>query len=284
MPAAVYAAGFGVINGKFYVASGNNGIGEVNTLYMYDIPSNTWIQRAPVPAPVTGPGSAVLNGRLYLFGGGAPFPMTTTITQIYDPVLNTWTVCGNMNVARLWFYGGAIDNMSIVAPGGDTSPGIPSNVNEQGGCGWVVKAPMPYNARGPFVVSDGTFVYVGGGYDGTNVHSDLVRYDPVADTWTNLAPSGDSHYLSPAVIGPAFGAPQCGTPTPTPSEPPGTPTFTPTPTATHTPTPTPTATFSPTPTATATATVTATPATPTPTPTARPMPSPRLRPSPAPRP
>lgn len=283
MPAAVYSAGFGVLKGKLYVASGNNGSREVNTLYIYDIPTNTWSVGAPVPVPVTGPGSAVLQGQLYLFGGGAPFPMTTTITQRYDPVTNSWSICGNMNVGRLWFYGGAIDNMSIAATGGDMSPGIPSNVNEQGACGWMVKAPMPYNARGPFVVSDGTFVYVGGGYDGTNVHADLLRYDPVADTWTNLAPSGDSHYLSPAVIGPAFGAPQCGTPTPTPSEPPNTPTSTPTFTPTVAPTLTPTATASLTITPPPTPTTTPTP-TPTATPTPRVVPTPRTRPTPPPRP
>ena len=272
MPAAVHSAGFGVINGKLYVASGNNGNSEVNTLYIYNIPSNTWSTGAPVPIPVTGPGSAVLNGKLYLFGGGAPFPMTTTTTQVYDPVTNSWSICGNMNVSRLWFYGAAVDGTSIVAPGGNTPVDTPINANEQGPCGWTVKAPMPYNAIGPFVVSDGTFVYVGGGYDGTNVHSDLLRYDPVADTWTNLAPSGDGHYLSPAVI-----AGYCGTPTPTPSEPPSTPTATP-PTS-----PTPTATTTPTPTATSTATATAT-ATPTSSPTARPTPAPRLRPTPVPRP
>jgi hypothetical protein len=298
MPAAVHSAGFGVINGKLYVASGNNGTGEVNTLYAYDIPSNTWLQRANVPVAVTGPGSAVLNGRLYLFGGGAPFPVTSTITQIYDPVTNSWSVCGSMNVARLWFYGGAIDNTSVLAPGGDTTPGMPSNVNEQGPCSWMVRSPMPYNARAPFVVSDGTFVYVGGGYDGINVHSDLLRYDPVANTWTNLAASADGHYLSQAVIGG-----YCGTPTPTPSEPPGTPTPTPTPTATPTPkllptgtptathtppTPTVTATATHTPTATATATVTVSPS-PTATPSAtippvRATPIARGRPTPAPRP
>ena len=287
MPAAVYSAGFGVINGKLYVASGNNGSTEVNTLYIYDIPSNTWSTGAPVPLPVTGSGSAVLNGKLYLFGGGAPFPMTTRTTQMYDPVTNSWSICGNMNVSRLWFYGAAVDDTSIVAPGGNTPVDTPINVNEQGPCGWALKAPMPYNAIGPFVVSDGTFVYVGGGYDGTNVHSDLLRYDPAADSWTTLAPSGDGHYLSPAIV-----AGYCGTPTPTPSEPPPTPTATatatptatspsPTPTPTASPTPTPTATGTVTPTATATATATPTA---TPTPTARPTPTPRLNPTPRTRP
>ena len=38
-----------------------------------------------------------------------------------------------MNVNRVWFYGAAINNTSIVAPGGDTVPGIPISANEQVG-------------------------------------------------------------------------------------------------------------------------------------------------------
>ena len=91
MPAALYLPGFGVINGKFYVASGNNGSTEVNTLYIYDIATNTWTTGPVVPTPVTAPGSAVYQGKLYLFGGGAPFPTTITTTQIYDPVANSWS-------------------------------------------------------------------------------------------------------------------------------------------------------------------------------------------------
>ena len=97
-----------------------------------------------------------------------------------------------MNVARLWFYGGAIDNTSIVAPGGDNPPGIEINDNEQLTASWAVRAPLPFVSRGPFAVSDGTFVYIGGGYDGSTVHADLLRYDPVANTYTPLAPSTDS--------------------------------------------------------------------------------------------
>ena len=201
MPTAVYLPGFGIINGKLYVASGNNGSTEQSALQVYDIASNTWStdSSAPVPTPVTGPGSAVYQGKLYLFGG-AVFPTTMTITQIFDPGTNSWTTGPNMNVARLWFYGGAIDNSSIVAPGGDNSPGIPINDNEQLTASWTVKAPLPFPSRGPFAVSDGTVVYIGGGYDGSTVHADLLRYDPVANTYTPLAPSGDAHFLSQAVI------------------------------------------------------------------------------------
>ena len=244
LPQALFLPGFGAINGKVYVASGNNGSVEVNTLYIYDIATNSWTTGANVPTPVTGPGSAVYQGKLYLFGGAAPFPTLITTTQIYDPVANSWTTGPSLNMARLWFYGGNIDDTSIVAPGGDNPVGIPINVNEQLTASWAIRAPLPYAARGPFAVSDGTYVYIGGGYDGSSVHTDTLRYDPVANTYTPLAPAPDAHYLSQAVLVPGA---SCGTPTPTPTA-----TFTPTPTATATFTPTPTATFTPTPTPTPT--------------------------------
>ena len=50
------------------------------------------------------------------------------------------------------------------------------------------------------MVSDGTFYYTGGGYDGTNVHSDVFKYDPVANTFTPLASAPDQFFLSQAVI------------------------------------------------------------------------------------
>ena len=237
MPAALYLPGFGVINGKFYVASGNNGTTEVNTLYIYDIATSTWTTGPVVPTPVTAPGSAVYQGKLYLFGGGAPFPTTITTTQIYDPVANSWSTGPSMNVGRVWFYGGSIDDTSIVAPGGDNPPGIEINDNEQLTASWAVKAPLPFVSRGPFAVSDGTFVYIGGGYDGATVHADLLRYDPVANTYTPLAPSSDAHFLSQAVLVSSA----CGTPTPTPTASPSV-TATPTAPATATPTASPTCT------------------------------------------
>ena len=110
------------------------------------------------------------QGKLYLFGGGAPFPTKITTTQIYDPDANSWSTGPSMNVGRVWFYGGSIDNTSIVAPGGDNRPGIEINDNEQLTASWAIKAPLPFVSRGPFAVSDGTFVYIGGGYDGATVH------------------------------------------------------------------------------------------------------------------
>ena len=131
LPQALALPGFGAIDGKLYIASGSNVTSELNTLYIYDIASNTWATGANVPTAVNGPGSTVFCGKLYLYGGG--YPTVRNITQIYDPVSNSWSSGPHLNVARRWFYGSAVDNTAIVAPGGTTTSSV--NTNEQlAGC------------------------------------------------------------------------------------------------------------------------------------------------------
>lgn len=131
MPQALTLPGFGVINGKLYIAGGFNGA-LLNTLYIYDIAANTWTTGANLPQAIDGPGSSVFNGRLYLYGGKLPGPILTNMTWIYDPANNTWSSHGpNMNVAHYAFYGAAVGNESIVAPGGLDANLFGLNDNEQ---------------------------------------------------------------------------------------------------------------------------------------------------------
>ncbi len=226
-PDALYLPGFGVINGKFYVASGNNGVNEVSDLQIYDIATDTWSAGAPIPTPVTGPGSAVFDDgtgpKLYLFGGTAPFPVTTTITQIYDPATDSWSTGPSMVAGKLWFYGGAIDLTSILAPGGDDSNIFPTadvQILAGGGCGsptptpsgtpscspapWQEQAPMPLDLYGAGGASDGTFFYAAGGYSFSlpGTVASFNRYDPVGNSWTPLPDMPQSAIMPVAVYYP----------------------------------------------------------------------------------
>ena len=92
MPSGVWGAGFGVINGHLYVAGGrDNGNVALATLYDYDIAGNSWTQKANMPAAANVPGSAAVaqDGRLWVFGGGAPFG-NFQATSDYNPATNTW--------------------------------------------------------------------------------------------------------------------------------------------------------------------------------------------------
>ena len=131
MPQALSYTGFGVINGKLYIAGGASACCHLSTLYIYDIAAHTWTNGTDVPQAVLGPGCTVLNGNLYLYGGQLASGIMTNTTLIYDPCGNTWSSGPNMNVGRGLLYGTAVDDASIVAPGGANFNLIGLDDNEQ---------------------------------------------------------------------------------------------------------------------------------------------------------
>ena len=153
MPATLGGAGFGIINGHIYVAGGRNiNNTNLNTLYDYDIAANTWTQRADLPTGVNVPGSAVIGGKLWVFGGGDPFlssaampltgkkgvrvPDTTNILQVYDPVSDSWTSGPSLNQQRSFPAGTDVGNTAVVVGGligTNTTTSVEINVSS-GGC------------------------------------------------------------------------------------------------------------------------------------------------------
>ncbi len=127
-------------DGKLYVAGGYGFEAVFNTLYIYDIATNTWTPGPNVLQGVGYCGSTVFNGLLYLYGGVVQEnPRTlTNITQIYNPAINIWSYGPNMNVTRWWVYGTAVGNQTIVAPGGVNANIIGFNDNEQ-----LISVPCP---------------------------------------------------------------------------------------------------------------------------------------------
>lgn len=85
--------GAGVINGKFYLASGIGASGYANRLlHVYDPARNAWTAKARLPAVRTSVASAVLNGKLFLIGGqlSGVDHADSTLTW-YDPATNAWS-------------------------------------------------------------------------------------------------------------------------------------------------------------------------------------------------
>src|SRR4029077_3201599 len=87
---------------------------NLNTLYDYNIATDSWTTGANMPGGVNVPASAVIGGKLWVMGGGNPFtgpgtmptsaskglrawlkrvftPDTTNTLQVYDPASNSWT-------------------------------------------------------------------------------------------------------------------------------------------------------------------------------------------------
>ena len=119
--------GAGVINGKFYLASG--GAAGVNRLlHVYNPATNAWTARARLPETRFNVASAVLNGKLFLIGGQLPGINRgdNTLTW-YDPATNTWSKGPPMPTSR-WGAAAASASGRVYVIGGSDSTGLRAKV------------------------------------------------------------------------------------------------------------------------------------------------------------
>lgn len=200
MPTARAESAYGSINGRLYVAGGEDGTKPLAVLEVYDPRTNTWTAKAPMPAAINAPASAVINGRLYVAGGAAlndpvhPGPFRTLYS--YDPATNTWTTLASMPTPEAGAAAANVNGKLYVA--GGVSKFVTNNprnallqVYDPVTNTWAVKASMPTaRAFAAAVAINGRLYVVGGttnntssGYTGA-----LEVYDPATGRWSSKAP------------------------------------------------------------------------------------------------
>jgi N-acetylneuraminic acid mutarotase len=113
-------AGAGFIDGKFYLAGGE---GSHSALDVYDPVLQTWRTVGTLPVPRQHGVGAVINNRLYLFGGSdAGITNIPTAVLAYDPATNAWWSGASMPTA-VNIPGAAFLNGSMYVIGGGLHPG-----------------------------------------------------------------------------------------------------------------------------------------------------------------
>jgi N-acetylneuraminic acid mutarotase len=88
-----------VVDGKIYVIGGQMlaGLYIINPSSsndVYDPATDSWSKMAPIPTPVMGYASTVLDNKIYIIGGGntgGPEYEPLSQVQIFDPKTNQWT-------------------------------------------------------------------------------------------------------------------------------------------------------------------------------------------------
>lgn len=198
MPAARWGAGGGVVNGKLYVAGGQNSGGSLDTLVVYDPVTDNWNTKTPMPTVRSSVGGAVINGKLYVVGGNSAANQKLATLEVYDPAANTWTTKAAMPTARSGPGVVAINGLLYVAGGcmGWCAPVTNAlEVYDPANDAWTTKASIPTGRGNADVVAANNLFYVMGGCCGwTASESDLMSktiefYNPATNIWT----SGASH-------------------------------------------------------------------------------------------
>jgi N-acetylneuraminic acid mutarotase len=185
-------------DGKVYVAGGQSIDATPvlsNKLTRYNPATNAWEDLAPLPVAVGQATMGAANGKIYVAGGFTGGTTVTNALRIYDIATNTWTSGANMPAAKEAAAGAVVNGKFYVMGGDDFNLGVTSNyIYDIASNTWSSGAVLPDDRTNTYATALNGIVYVYGGVNivGTAfVTTDtLLRYDPVANSWTNLGSAG----------------------------------------------------------------------------------------------
>jgi N-acetylneuraminic acid mutarotase len=156
----------------------------------------TWTTKAPMPTPRVAAKGAVVNGRLYVFGGGncavsAANNCILPTVEEYDPTSDASAEKAPMPIVMNADVAVAIDDIVYVygkdLAGAAQPEFLAYNASTDT---WSFKAPVPTPRADSAAAVVGGILYLFGGYPdstgfpiGTN-----EAYDPASDTWSEKAP------------------------------------------------------------------------------------------------
>lgn len=197
LPRALHHVGAAVVDDTIYVAGGLQSLtfAAVGDVWAWTPGSTTtWQARTAMPVGAArGAGVVgVVDGRLIVAGGLRDGAVAEV--SVYDPSTDTWADAPPLPTPLDHACGGVLDGRLIIAGGragtiGSTTAATWARAADGT---WQARAPMP-RARGGTAcgVVDGRLIVVGGEGNpdvASGVFPDADAYDPIADTWTPLAP------------------------------------------------------------------------------------------------
>lgn len=199
LPRPIHHIMTAAVDGKFYVIGGeidgaSTGRPEVFVAqtWMHDPAAGGWVERAPMPTPRSGGGSAVIDGKIYVAGGRPP---GGSAFEVYDPETDRWEKLPDLPTQRNHLAMSAVDGKIIVA-GGRFQPGAMGErtdvveIYDPESRQWTRGTPMPAPRGGitSAVHAGCMFVFGGEGELGhvLGLTPTTYAYDPRADRWTRL--------------------------------------------------------------------------------------------------
>jgi N-acetylneuraminic acid mutarotase len=196
-----------VLDDRIFAMGGEDyvyGEGQKDTLEVYDIARDQWIENdiPPMPLPLDHTASVIYEGKIYVVGGFLKDKVPTNKLFIYDPQKNEWQEGKSLPEPRA-AMGAEFVNGILYVIGGVNASQVPINTNlayDPKTDTWSTKAPMPtIRHHLQTVVVDGKIFALGGRILGDGVRSEDMEealtnfdrnemYDPQTDSWTILEP------------------------------------------------------------------------------------------------
>ena len=202
MPTARTGLGVAVVDGKIYAIGGYNG-SSVAVNEMYDPGTDTWTFKELMPTPRSNFAIAVYRNKIYCIGGITQIrigsEVSTGVTEVYDPVADTWETKMSMPSAR-WALKANVVNDKIYLIGGIGGMEL-NEVYDPETDSWTKKRspPTPICSYASVVI-DGK-IYLIGGDIGFSQYSNIVQvYVPESDSWSYGTPAPQNAGLANAGV------------------------------------------------------------------------------------
>jgi N-acetylneuraminic acid mutarotase len=186
-----------VVNGKIYCIGGKKYWGvdpfyqELNVTEVYDPARDSWTTKSPMPIPVLGYASAVVDGKIYVIGGSRHFQLgwelsTVGSNQVYDPETDAWST--RTGLPTVESYAGTGATSGVTAPqriyvigGGSnqTNYGDATYAYDSKSDTWSTGAAMPTPCVYLAIAVVDDILYAIGGFDGKNWLNLNEQYTPL---------------------------------------------------------------------------------------------------------
>jgi N-acetylneuraminic acid mutarotase len=179
--------------------------GTLSKVQAYNAATNTWTNRASLPAPLTETnGAGVINGKIYVSGGCFGYKAYSRQLWMYDPVANTWTQKHPMPFTSFAGTTGVINDQLYVMAScdgqedceGDDPAGYPYywgflRYNPASDTWTRLRSPANGDVYSHGAAATiGKKFYVTGGW----LNRATEAYDPATNTWANKASMGSPRY------------------------------------------------------------------------------------------
>ncbi len=170
------------------------GFALVRTVEAYDPQTDTWTEKADIPTPRFLPATSVVNGKIYVIGGGntaVRSELGLPTVEEYDPATDTWTRKADMPTPRHGLSTAVLNGKIYAISGFDGTNMATVEQYDPASDTWTKKADLPtLRSHLATEVVNGK-MYAIGGWDRRQpidtVFSSVAVYDPAADTWTKKA-------------------------------------------------------------------------------------------------
>ncbi len=149
--------------------------------------TDDWLQSRPLPTARANMALVGSGLNLYLIGGETAVGVTNTVA-IFNTLDLVWQEGAPKPTAVTEITGAELFG-EIYIPGGKLADGQPTNVVEvysPANNSWRVATPLPTAVSAGLVLSDGSFLYLFGGWDGQSYLDNAYRFDPAANSWQIL--------------------------------------------------------------------------------------------------